>query len=253
MPNSRAGTSNFLPSHRCFSSLVPAISRSSGRPDAASVRARWPAWLCVGIVMALLIRSGQARAEPGIGSPRDIASTPDHIASIVAEAAQRFGVPEAWIRAVMQVESNGEAHALSSKGAIGLMQIMPQTWLDLRARYSLGADPYDAHDNIMAGSAYLRELWDRYGAPGFLAAYNAGPARYEDHLASNRALPAETQVYVARVAPALNGGANNGGLAHATKIRSWTEAPLFMGGPAHPTDMSRAVGSWAGDAVSHRC
>ena len=74
-------------------------------------------------------------------------------------------------------ESFGDVHAISPKGAMGLMQIMPATWAGLRPRYGLGADPYDAHDNIIAGAAYLRELQDRYGAPGFLAAYNAGPAR----------------------------------------------------------------------------
>jgi len=74
----------------------------------------------------------------------------------------------------MHVESAGKVRARSRKGAMGLMQIMPGTWADLRARYGLGADPYDSHDNILAGTAYIRELYDRYGAPGFLAAYNAG-------------------------------------------------------------------------------
>ena len=77
----------------------------------------------------------------------------------------------------MRAESFGDVRAMSPKGAMGLMQIMPETWAALRSRYGLGADPYDAHDNIMAGAAYLRELHDRYGTPGFLAAYNAGPAR----------------------------------------------------------------------------
>ena len=71
----------------------------------------------------------------------------------------------------------GDVRAISPRGAIGLMQIMPETWAGLRQRYGLGADPYDAHDNIIAGAAYLRELHDRYGIPGFLAAYNAGPSR----------------------------------------------------------------------------
>ena len=53
---------------------------------------------------------------------------------------------------------------------MGLMQIMPKTWIELRARYGLGADPYDPHDNILAGAAYIRQLHDRYGSPGFLAA-----------------------------------------------------------------------------------
>jgi len=86
---------------------------------------------------------------------------------------------------------------------MGLMQIMPKTWTELRARYGLGADPYDSRDNILAGTAYIRQLHDRYGAPGFLAAYNAGPGRYERHLATGRALPDETQTYVATLAPII--------------------------------------------------
>jgi soluble lytic murein transglycosylase-like protein len=95
--------------------------------------------------------------------------------AFVTEASRRFSVPEHWIRAVMQVESNAKQRARSSKGAMGLMQIMPKTWTELHARYGLGADPYDPRDNILAGAAYIRELYDRYGVPGFLAAYNAGP------------------------------------------------------------------------------
>jgi hypothetical protein len=88
---------------------------------------------------------------------------------------------------------------------MGLMQIMPETWADLRLRYALGNDPYDPHDNILAGTAYLRELRDRYGSPGFLAAYNAGPARYEEHL-GGRPLPAETQAYLQTLVPLIGGG-----------------------------------------------
>jgi soluble lytic murein transglycosylase-like protein len=75
---------------------------------------------------------------------------------------------------------------------MGLMQIMPLTRSELRARYDLGVDPYDPRDNILAGAAYLRELYQRFGTPGFLAAYNAGPTRYESHLATGRSLPDET-------------------------------------------------------------
>ena len=103
----------------------------------------------------------------------------------------------------MRAESGGEMRAVSPKGAMGLMQIMPDTWAELRSRYGLGADPYDPHDNIMAGTAYLRELHDRYGERGFLAAYNAGPERYEDHLATGRPLPAETLSYMTAVASLL--------------------------------------------------
>jgi soluble lytic murein transglycosylase-like protein len=65
------------------------------------------------------------------------------------------------MRAVIQVECFGDVRALSPKGAIGLMKIMPEAWAALRSRYGLGADPYDAYDSILAAAAYLRELLDR--------------------------------------------------------------------------------------------
>ncbi|MCP3440919.1 lytic transglycosylase domain-containing protein [Bradyrhizobium sp. CCGUVB14] len=124
----------------------------------------------------------------------------DPYTAFVAEASRRFAIPERWIRAVVQVESSGNVGAVSSRGALGLMQIMPQTWVHLSIRYKLGVDPFGPRDNILAGTAYLREMLDRFGSEGFLAAYNAGPGRYEAHLATGRPLPRETQVYVARLA-----------------------------------------------------
>ncbi len=123
----------------------------------------------------------------------------------IAEASARFGVPMAWIARVMRAESGGKTTLAgrpitSPAGAMGLMQLMPATWAELRATYALGADPYDPHDNIIAGAAYLRAMYDRFGYPGLFAAYNAGPGRYADHLASGRALPNETRTYVAMVA-----------------------------------------------------
>ncbi|MEJ6012214.1 lytic transglycosylase domain-containing protein, partial [Novosphingobium aquae] len=123
------------------------------------------------------------------------------IASHVAEAAKRFGIPEHWIYAVMRTESAGRIGAVSSAGAMGLMQLMPGTWARQRTRFGLGPDPFDPRDNIMAGTSYLREMYDSYGAPGFLAAYNAGPGRYEDWRDRSRPLPAETRAYVAKIAP----------------------------------------------------
>jgi soluble lytic murein transglycosylase-like protein len=122
--------------------------------------------------------------------------------SAITEAANRFDLPELWIRAVMRVESNGDAGAISPKGAMGLMQVMPTTYAYLSDRYGLGDDPYALRDNVLAGSAYLREMYDRYGSSGFIAAYNAGPGRYEDYL-GGRDLPAETKHYVASVRLAL--------------------------------------------------
>jgi hypothetical protein len=127
----------------------------------------------------------------------------------------------------MRVESDGKQRARSSKGAMGLMQIMPGTWSDLHTRYGLGADPYDIHDNILAGAAYIRELHDRYGAPGFLAAYNAGPGRYERHLATGRPLPAETQAYVATLAPVMEGMRTNMRVAAVGRSLAWANSPLF--------------------------
>ncbi|WP_441774132.1 lytic transglycosylase domain-containing protein [Labrys sp. KB_33_2] len=147
----------------------------------------------------------------------------------VEEAAQRFGLPPAWIRAVMRAESDSEIGAVSRKGARGLMQIMPATWADLRARHRLGPNPFDPRDNILAGAAYLRDLYDRYGSPGFLAAYNAGPARYEAYLAG-RPLPAETRGYVAKLAPIIGLDKRLRPFAFASiDPRAWKRAPLFIG------------------------
>jgi len=146
---------------------------------------------------------------------------------LIDEASQRFGVPTLWVRLVIQVESAGDARAVSSKGAMGLMQIMPETYARLHQSYGLGTDPFQPRDNIMAGTAYLREMYDRYGAPGFLAAYNAGPGRYEDHLATGRPLPEETRLYLARLAP-LIAGVQAERIATAPDPLAWTRAPLFI-------------------------
>jgi hypothetical protein len=127
----------------------------------------------------------------------------------------------------MQVESGGDAHALSPKGAMGLMQIMPETYEALRQAFGLGADPYQPRDNIMAGAAYLREMLDLYGTSGFLAAYNDGPARYDEHLATGEPLPEETQIYLSRLAPMLS-GAQVGSISTAANSVTWMSAPLFI-------------------------
>src|SRR5450755_955729 len=71
-------------------------------------------------------------------------------------------------RAVMNQECSGIARIVSQTAAIGLMQVMPETYLALARR---GARPVRPRDNILAGTAYLREMQDRFGSPGFLAAY----------------------------------------------------------------------------------
>ena len=141
-------------------------------------------------------------ASFGLGAtvaPRDGSPKIERWAAYISEAARRFGRPEAWVRAVMEAESGGLADAKSSAGAIGLMQIMPETYAELRARYGLAANAYDPHDNIIAGTAYMSEMIELFGAPNFLAAYNAGPARLEDHLRRGSPLPRETQQYLAQI------------------------------------------------------
>lgn len=128
----------------------------------------------------------------------------------IQEASKRFDMPASWIRSVMRVESGGRLYRsngdliTSSAGAMGLMQVMPGTYEELRARYDLGDDPFHPRDNILAGVGYMREMYDIYGAPGFLAAYNAGPARLDDYLTNVRGLPDETRRYVAMIAPNLS-------------------------------------------------
>jgi soluble lytic murein transglycosylase-like protein len=188
---------------------------------------------------------GQVAAEQA--PPRTVA-----IADYVTEASQRFGLPESWIYAVMRTESAGRIGAVSSAGAMGLMQLMPGTWARQRARFGLGSDPFDPRDNIMAGTSYLREMYDSYGPTGMLAAYNAGPGRYEDWRDRGRPLPAETRAYVAKIAPQLQIGRAATLVASAAPMQpvrlSWTQSQLFA---ARSDGSDSASGSFAA-AVSPR-
>ena len=152
----------------------------------------------------------------------------------IAAAAHRFDIPDSMDR---RRDARGERRPgdldgqpiRSPAGAMGLMQVMPQTYAALRARYGLGADPYAPRDNILAGAAYLREMLDRYGVPWFLAAYNAGPARLDAFLHTGRALPAETQRYLAALAPQIGGTSGALQAAVGTTVlstKSASEPPL---------------------------
>lgn len=155
----------------------------------------------------------------------------------IRDASRRFDVPERWVREVMRQESGGRVSATSPVGAMGLMQVMPGTYSELRSRYGLGDDPYHPYDSIMAGTAYLREMYDLYGSPGFLAAYNAGPRRLEDYLWSNRGLPGETRNYVAKIGPNIAGHSPN--RRAAPEIYAAAEIPLYI--PAGPRRMDTAT------------
>lgn len=173
-----------------------------------------------------------ARAEGQAGSA--LAAHP--LAAHVAEAAQRFGIPERWIWSVMRAESGGNPRAVSRAGAQGLMQIMPSTWALLARRFGLGSDPFDARANIHGGAAYLRLMWDRYRSIGLmLAAYNAGPGRADAYAAGARGLPAETIAYIARIAPALDASTPAAiAPAPAQLPRSWRDAALFAEPASRP-------------------
>ena len=144
-----------------------------------------------------LFSGGRTGRAPGVARWRPL----------IAEASQRFGVPQAWIAAVMRVESAGQPSLdgrpiTSPTGAMGLMQLMPQTWASLRLRYRLGSDPYAPRDNILAGAAYLHVLYARYGYPNLFAAYNTGPGRLDAYLVAGRPLPPETIGYLAALGQA---------------------------------------------------
>jgi len=170
-----------------------------------------------------------ASAEPPPELHSVAAASADPWAACIGVAARRFSIPERWIRAVMVVESVNDPAALSPKGAMGLMQVMPATWDELRKKHGLGADPWHECDNILAGTAYLREMHDRYDSvDAMLAAYNAGPGRYDDHLATGRALPAETVEYVAKIMPMIDGTAPIRHMVRSPASQAWSRAPLFV-------------------------
>lgn len=175
----------------------------------------------------------------------------------IAEAAKRFGVPQPWIRAVIQVESGGRTMLgehrpmKSSMGAMGLMQLMPQTYADMRAQYGLGKDPYDSYDNIMAGTAYLRFLRARYGYPQMFAAYNDGPGNLEARMMGRGLLPLETQNYMVNITAALTKG-GPGGHGAMVKFTRPNGAPAMINAAAVVSVRAAFAGEYApGVAIGH--
>lgn len=157
-------------------------------------------------LLVCAVLSALAAACAG-GPPKAVSQA--EIDAHVAEASRRFDMPELWIREVMRQESGGRTTLngrpiVSKAGAMGLMQVMPGTYDEMRRKHGLGSDPFEPHDNIVAGTAYLREMYNLFGAPGFLGAYNCGPGCYGDYLAGRRTLPQETRQYIASVGPRLN-------------------------------------------------
>ena len=205
---------------------------SSGRTSVlAAITAISLSTLMIGVPIAAAVETASPRVT-------DVTAAfhPPSLDAIIAEASQRFAIPERWIRAVMQAESAGDPSAISEAGAMGLMQIMPETWDELRTAHCLGDDPFDPRDNVLAGAAYLRAMYNRFGSPGYLAAYNAGPGRYAEHLTTGRPVPRETRDYLASLAPVI-------GESPASPMQTerngsgpdWRVAPLFTARMASPT------------------
>jgi hypothetical protein len=184
-------------------------------------------------------RARAARNYPVPGSPDD------PWGPYVREAAARFQIPERWIREVMRQESGGHEYGAdgypitSGAGAMGLMQVMPRTYDTLRQQYRLGPDPYDPHDNILAGAGYIRDMYAIYGSPAFLAAYNAGPDRLATYLAGSGSLPDETVNYLTRVAPRLG-----------TEVAMTGPLAVYGGGAAAVSGVPVADGGWQGQTAS---
>jgi len=174
--------------------------------------------------LAVVAIAGSASPSPG-APPEPVMSTRCDV--YVPEAARRSGLSEDVVMRVMRAESGGKSRIVSVKGAIGCMQIMPATWGYLTARYNLGADPFDARMNMIGGAMYLAELAARYGWPGALAAYNAGPGRYQRYVRGGVPLPAETIAYTARL------GRNAEGRPAAASAPRWQDARLFITRPTY--------------------
>ncbi len=193
---------------------------------------------------AAVFETYASRSYPAPGPPGD------PWGPYIRDAAARFSFPEAWIRAVMRQESGGRQTSAdgslitSSAGAMGLMQVMPGTYDILRQRYALGLDPYDPRSNILAGTAYLKEMHVRFGAPAFLAAYNAGPDRVDAYLNGSTILPDETVSYVAAIGPRIGmqasfGPSAYGGGSYGTEVAA-------VPASSDPSDAAYAGGGMTG-------
>lgn len=198
----------------------------------------------LGAVLALALALQSGCTPAAASAPRAVPASAHPFAPHVAEAAHRFGIPELWIWRVMHAESRGNARAVSPAGAMGAMQIMPATWAMLTARHRLGDDPFEVRANILAGAAYLRQMWDRYGDIRLmLAAYNAGPGRADAYASGRRGLPAETIAYVAAIAPELGVPGRTGAPSSAPSVApSWRDAALFAARPTR-AEGAAAIGA----------
>ncbi len=169
-------------------------------------------FVVAGCLMVMMPPVSRVALDPGMKEvpfPR----APESITSLIATSAAQYGLDPALLQAVIKVESNFNSEAVSSKGAIGLMQLMPLTAAALHV-----LDPFDPNDNIHAGAALLRRLLDRFGGDLSLAlaAYHAGERRVSQAVGME-SLPG-TQLYVERV------------LRHYDRFRAGARQPASRAG-----------------------
>ena len=140
-----------------------------------------------------LDRIAQIQARLGALMPPSAPTTPKSFTSAFDQTAAKHGLDPALVQAVIQTESDGNPQAVSPAGAMGLMQLMPETAKDLGVQ-----NPFDPQQNVAGGTRYLKEMLDKFGnLPEALAAYNAGPHAVERY----GGIPPypETQHYVKHV------------------------------------------------------
>jgi len=201
-------------------SFPVATSKRSEAPAQRSSLAFWSTtehrWKPVPSANIRAARSAAAEVNhylgehPGESAPlpsfvRGKSFSPQEIDAAIDQAASRHNVDPNLVRAVIKVESNFNPNAVSRKGAMGLMQLMPQT-----ARQLNVANPFDPQQNVDAGVRHLKQLMENYGGDVklTLAAYNAG----QGAVARSAGVPhfAETRNYVKRITQLYYGGSDLG-------------------------------------------
>lgn len=136
---------------------------------------------------------GAAQATSHVGASAELSGASNETAHFIREAAAKYGLDSRLVAAVAEAESNGNQSEVSDAGAVGVMQLMPDT------AAALGVNPYDEKQNIEGGAHYLKQMLDAFGGDmkKAIAAYNAGPQAVKDY----DGVPpyAETQNYVNKV------------------------------------------------------
>ena len=222
------------------SSFVPADELTRHLDEAWRPATRTPAFSLSGPVLLPAPSAGPTVYGASLYSLPRFQPAASGLDALIEEAARRFDIPPAWVRRIMRIESGGRTMLdgrpiTSPAGAMGLMQVMPTTFAELSGRYGLGSDPYEPRANILAGAAYLREMYDRFGPTHFLAAYNAGPGRVDEHLRTGRPLPGETQRYVQALGPELVGNRTADRSVASTDVRDLTSSDALRTGARPPS------------------